>query len=302
MRLTGVMVVRNEEDVVETSIRHNLRVLDALAVVDHASTDATPGILASLVAEGLPLALARDDSLGALPGSVPAAAMARELDAGADVCLMLGGDDFLRMPSRPAFEAAVAHADPAAPLALARIAYLPALEGPGDMVARLRKAERRRSGRAGLAALERRGAARAAGGIAHDERRASSVVIDESIAAVAQVPVRGVEQYMAKVAVGHLAALLGSADADGASLPYASAFEAMRAGQRPTVESLRAIVAAYGAASGPDDSTRGDWTPDPFLADIELRYTPARPPVPLAQLLAFGERVAAGIAETTGGL
>jgi hypothetical protein len=35
---------------------------------------------------------------------------------------------------------------------------------------------------------------------------------------------------------------------------------------------------------------------------MELRYTPARPPAPLSMLLAFGERVAAEVAKTTGGV
>ena len=40
----------------------------------------------------------------------------------------------------------------------------------------------------------------------------------------------------------------------------------------------------------------------PFPADLALRYTPSRPCAPLARVLAFGERVAAEIAATTGGL
>ena len=58
-RLVGVGMVKNEADVVETSIRHNLRFLDEMIVLDHDSTDATPTILSSLVDEGLPLKLTR---------------------------------------------------------------------------------------------------------------------------------------------------------------------------------------------------------------------------------------------------
>jgi len=55
MKLWGVAMARNEADVIEAFIRHNLTVLDGLAIVDHGSTDATPAILAALSAEGLPL-------------------------------------------------------------------------------------------------------------------------------------------------------------------------------------------------------------------------------------------------------
>ena len=63
MRIVGVAMVRNEADIVEAFVRHNLTQVDALTVVDHGSTDGTSEILAALVAEGLPLALERDASL-----------------------------------------------------------------------------------------------------------------------------------------------------------------------------------------------------------------------------------------------
>jgi len=37
--------VRNEADIVEAFVRHNLVLLDGIAIVDHASVDATPDIL-----------------------------------------------------------------------------------------------------------------------------------------------------------------------------------------------------------------------------------------------------------------
>jgi len=63
VRVVGFTLVRNEEDVIEASIRHNLRSLDAITVVDHGSDDATPQILASLVREGLPVEVRRDDAI-----------------------------------------------------------------------------------------------------------------------------------------------------------------------------------------------------------------------------------------------
>ena len=92
MRITGVMIVRNEEDIVEASIRHNLAVVDAIAVTDHASTDATPAILASLVAEGLPIELSRDDSIGYLQSNLTTQAVRRQLEAGADLCVPIDAD------------------------------------------------------------------------------------------------------------------------------------------------------------------------------------------------------------------
>ena len=64
MRLIGVAMVRNEADIIEAFVRHNLTILDALVVVDHASLDGTSEILTLLQREGLPLRVMRDASPG----------------------------------------------------------------------------------------------------------------------------------------------------------------------------------------------------------------------------------------------
>ncbi|MEP6998210.1 MAG: glycosyltransferase family 2 protein, partial [Betaproteobacteria bacterium] len=54
-------MVRNEADVIEAFVRHNLSVLDGLAIIDHGSLDGTGDILAKLQTENLPLRVERDD-------------------------------------------------------------------------------------------------------------------------------------------------------------------------------------------------------------------------------------------------
>ena len=51
----GLSMVRNESDVIETFIRHNLTLLDELHIVDHNSSDNTREILTLLKQEGLPI-------------------------------------------------------------------------------------------------------------------------------------------------------------------------------------------------------------------------------------------------------
>ena len=48
MILWGVAMVRNEAELVEAFVRHNLTLLDGMLIVDHNSTDSTSSILASL--------------------------------------------------------------------------------------------------------------------------------------------------------------------------------------------------------------------------------------------------------------
>ncbi len=64
MRLFGVAMVRNEADVIEAFVRHNLTMLDGLVVIDHGSLDGTAGILAKLKGEGLPLHVVRAERHG----------------------------------------------------------------------------------------------------------------------------------------------------------------------------------------------------------------------------------------------
>ena len=45
MRLLAAAHVRNEADIVEAFVRHNLALLDGIAIVDHMSVDETPDIL-----------------------------------------------------------------------------------------------------------------------------------------------------------------------------------------------------------------------------------------------------------------
>src|SRR5687767_3070440 len=99
----------NEGDIIEAFARHNVRFLDALVVLDHASTDPTPAILASLVAEGLPIVVLHDPDR-AFRQDQRQTYLARrylaELDA--DFCFVLDADEFLKAPSRAGLEGSLA--------------------------------------------------------------------------------------------------------------------------------------------------------------------------------------------------
>jgi hypothetical protein len=63
MKLHGVMMVRNEADIIEASVRHNLATLDRLLVVDHGSFDGTSEILRQLCAELPAVSVVADPSI-----------------------------------------------------------------------------------------------------------------------------------------------------------------------------------------------------------------------------------------------
>ncbi len=56
----GIAMVKNEADVIEAFVRHNLAFMDALVIIDNDSVDGTREILVQLIQEGLPLVLFDD--------------------------------------------------------------------------------------------------------------------------------------------------------------------------------------------------------------------------------------------------
>ncbi|PIR54139.1 hypothetical protein COU75_02460 [Candidatus Peregrinibacteria bacterium CG10_big_fil_rev_8_21_14_0_10_42_8] len=61
-RILSVTWARNEEDIIESSIRHNVQWMEKMIFILHRSTDATHHILERLVAEGLPLEIRTTDT------------------------------------------------------------------------------------------------------------------------------------------------------------------------------------------------------------------------------------------------
>ena len=101
-------MVRNEADVVEAFVRHNLAFLDGLAILDHRSDDSTPDVLGRLKAEGLPVFRLQDSEAAFFQGS-RITALARESfhRTGADYVFPLDADEFIRADSRAGLEAAL---------------------------------------------------------------------------------------------------------------------------------------------------------------------------------------------------
>jgi hypothetical protein len=62
MTCAGISVVKNESDIIEIFIRHNLKFLDKLYIVDHISQDNTLDILSKLKTEGYNLEISTNTS------------------------------------------------------------------------------------------------------------------------------------------------------------------------------------------------------------------------------------------------
>lgn len=63
MHITGFVLVKNEEDIIESFIRYNMSILDLLIIIDNGSVDNTLEIINNLLKEGLDIILERNSTL-----------------------------------------------------------------------------------------------------------------------------------------------------------------------------------------------------------------------------------------------
>jgi len=305
VKIWGTAMVRNEADIIEAFVRHNLARLDGLVVVDHGSADATNDILLALCREKLPLVVMRNDAPGYLQPEIVTETVRTTLaKSGADFVFPLDADEFLKCASRALLERALASLPPGMHGQVHWLNYVPALAHPApDVLAALRGARRSLSGEPKLrkvvvarAMLERPAEVVAQGShwVLPDADpaigRAAHALLRENAVAIAHVPIRSVDQYVSKVAIKKLGRIASGNDwrPDTASQ---SAYDAIREGGPIDVQDLERIAANWSVPTTRwTDAASLAWADDPFLASFELRYTPpaAAAPLPLTLPAAGG--------------
>ena len=97
----GIAVVKNEADVIEPFVRHNLGFMDALFIADNNSVDGTREILVQLQQEGLPIVLFDDPIVGHFQAE-KVTAMYRQIvpEFKPRFVFLLDADEFIIAPSR----------------------------------------------------------------------------------------------------------------------------------------------------------------------------------------------------------
>ena len=101
-KLIGLSMVRNESDIIETFVRHNLTLLDELHIIDHNSSDNTREILTYLKVEGLPLHIYHYNELEFSPERILNQIMRHIInnDESIDYIFPLDADELIYCPSR----------------------------------------------------------------------------------------------------------------------------------------------------------------------------------------------------------
>ncbi len=104
LKVVGLSVVKNEGDVIEAFVRHNLRYLDYLFILDNDSVDETGKILLKLRQEGLPV-WSFHDSIPAHAQSDKISCLLRHVQSlfRPSFAVFLDADEFIRCPSRAEF-------------------------------------------------------------------------------------------------------------------------------------------------------------------------------------------------------
>jgi hypothetical protein len=130
-RIYGLARVKNEGDIIEDFVRHNLQYLDGLIVLDNASFDGTLGVLTSLQAERLPLTIIHEPTVAKRQAEVMTQATRDSLTSVAwDFLFLLDADEFILCRNRHALKKSLRTLPHGSNGLLPWISYVPTANDP----------------------------------------------------------------------------------------------------------------------------------------------------------------------------
>jgi hypothetical protein len=307
MRLVGVAMVRNEADIIEAFVRHNLAIVDAIAVVDHGSVDGTFEILHALAAECVALTIESDATLEQRQPEVLTRLARAEFARGADIVFPLDADEFLKVPDRPLLERVLSSCPAGTNAALHWQTYVPDLGAfvpTQPLIAARRRLGVERHGVHKVVLTSAFNAVHAAmlgpgshtvlsRGLEHGGTPLPLALLSSEVAALAHLPVRTAEQITRKVTVGWLAHSAARRDYPDLAFHWRELCQSIQRAGQPTSSELATIAANYGVP-------RAHWKPvtdialvdDPLPPGVPLRYSALGHPDAGARVLAFAARFA----------
>lgn len=303
MRLVGVALVRNEADIIESFVRTNLVLLDALVIVIHRASDGTREILEALAGEGLPITLgeAHEESFDQERHTNAAARIAFR-DLAADFVFPIDADEFVRAGDRLELEQSLAALPPGNAGALPWQTYVPTESDPASAHVLERIVHRFELTPASLdlnfckIVVGRWYAANAAARIVEGNHAVFGPTQVRTVrcgdVTLCHFPVRSNEQLVAKAALGWLGQLASGrpVEASSVSAHWRKVFERVKVEGKLGQDDVKAFLATYVPESSRDNALIVDPLPHRVA---ELRYAQLQRPQSLVQgLLERAERFA----------
>jgi len=296
--IAGLCLAKNEADIIEAMVRHNLGYLDRLHVVDHDSADATPKILAALAAE-FPGRLTWESD--AIRGYVQAAitnARLRPLlaETGAAQVVVVDADEFIRAEPQHFRDSLLASE---VPVLLPWVTYVPtgaddrAEPNPVARIIHRREKERPQVVKSTVpAGIGRRARISQGNHTVSGFSGGPAVQIDGL--SLAHFPVRSCEQLTSKVLIGvwniRLRGQLGRSEA----LQWQKLYDQIMEGDALTEADLQEVAVNYAARR----SVGLIADPLPGASGVTLKYTPDSATNLIRNLAAFTEGCVRRLEET----
>lgn len=297
-RLVSITCVRDEEDIVEAFVRHTATLVDELIVLDNGSTDQTPRILDELKAEGLPLRLLSDDSIGYWQWKRTSNLMnlaVQQCDAG--WVLPLDVDEFVIAADPASLRAALSKE--AGPVRVRWITYVPhRSDDPADrnpctrIQHRVSDEELWHKVFVPRAVAARNDAMLAQGSHDVEINGMRCAPVDLDGVHLAHLPVRSATQFATKIAVSQLQLLAMHDRNPGWLFHHRRFYDLLKSDEYTFAESCSEAALEYATRS--EEGMRACAVHDPFpYAGGPLRYTDRRHgSTTLRAVLQYGEQLA----------
>ncbi len=127
----GIAMVKNEADIIEAFVRHNLSFMDALIIIDNDSVDDTREILVQLQQEGLPVVIFDDPVVGHFQAEIVTAVYRKVVPKfKPHFVFLLDADEFIVSQSREALYSQLRAMRPGTQAQYRLRTYIPAPAGP----------------------------------------------------------------------------------------------------------------------------------------------------------------------------
>lgn len=287
--LAGLCVAKNEADIIEAMVRHNLGFLDQLHVVDNDSADATQTILAALHAEmGARLTWSVDRRAGHGQQAI-INEMLPDLAARTDAAQMvlLDADEFVKADAGHFRQSLLAFDQP---VSLPWRTYVPTVQddaGEPNPLARITQWRRREVPRHSKITVPRDLVGQVQVGAGSHGLVATKWIAGKEIAglALAHFPIRSREQLMSKVLIGWWNMQLRDNKSRKEGFHWRQLVTRILCGDPLTDADVQTVALSYAA------HVAVRLIADPLIAPgaMTLRYTQSNPALLERNLIAFAE-------------